>query len=421
MRHNCSAVAVNWSEKRNLIEMMQSKDPTVTPHFDTPLLAPDSPLDAQSRRLVEEMFEKEARLMDALPTDDPLDEKRRRRVELTRVEILAQPQVIRTTLAMEREATKATAAEFARRGIKRIVMTGCGDSLAVMIGARLFFEELLGIPVEPLQALDYAYYASRTSGPDTLVITLSSSGSTTRTVEAMLIARSLGASTLALSNTPGSALMTQSDRALLVRAERKGWPTQASTAALALLCQFALDWAHVAGCNPELVDAWQQALDCVPDLIAETIAIHEPTIKAIAEREVDRPIYLYAGGGPSLASAMFGAAKVKECSPDQGIAIPLEEFHHYNSQKEGDPLFIIAPAGPSVWRARDTAFEGKRWKGMIYSVVTGGETMLDAHSDEVLRLPPMPESLAPLVYSVPVQLFAYHVAMAKFRQAESGS
>jgi glucosamine--fructose-6-phosphate aminotransferase (isomerizing) len=389
--------------------------------FATPLLAPDSLLDARSRKLVEELFEKEARLMDALPTDDPLDEKRRRRVELTRVEILAQSQAIRITLDEEREATKETAAAFAGLGIKRIIMTGCGDSLAVMIGARLFFEELLGIPVEPIQALDYAYYTSRTSGSDTLVITLSSSGTTTRTVEAMLIARSLGAHTLALSNTPGSALMTESDRGLLVRAERQGWPTQASTAALALLCQFALDWARVENSKPDLVDAWQKALDAVPDQIAETIRIQEPAIEAIAKREANRLVYLYAGGGPSFASAMFGSAKVKECSPDQGIAIPLEEFHHYNSQKEGDPLFLIAPAGPSVFRARDTAFEGKRWKGNIYSIVTEGETMLDPHSDEVLRLPAMPESLAPLVYSVPVQLFAYHVAMAKFHQAENGS
>lgn len=393
----------------------------MTEQFVTPLLAPDSPLDQHSRKLVEELFEKEARLMDGLPTDDPLDEKRRRRVELTRVEILAQPQAIRTTLAEEREATKATAAAFASLGIKRIVMTGCGDSLAVMIGARLFFEELLGLPVEPIQALDYAYYASRTSGSDTLVITLSSSGMTTRTVEAMLIARSLGARTLALSNTPGSALMTESDRGLMVRAERKGWPTQASTAALALLCQFALDWARTAGLKPKLVETWQMALDAVPDQIADVIATQEAEIATIAKRERDASIYLYAGGGPAFASALFGAAKVKECSPDQGIAIPLEEFHHYNSQKEGDPLFLIAPSGPSVYRARDTAFEGKRWKGQIYSVVTEGETMLDPHSDVVLRLPDVPESLAALVYSVPVQLFAYHVAMEKFRRAEHGS
>jgi len=209
----------------------------MTQLFVTPLLAPHSPLDKRSRKLVAELFENEARLMDALPTDDPLDEKRRQRVELTRLEILGQPLAIRSTLDSEREATRATAIIIASLGIKRIVMSGCGDSLAVMTGVRLFFEELLGMPVEPIQALDYAYYARNTSGPDTLVIALSSSGTTTRTVEAMLIARSLGSPTLALSNTPGSALMRESDYGLLVRAERKGWPTQASTAAFALLCQ----------------------------------------------------------------------------------------------------------------------------------------------------------------------------------------
>jgi glucosamine--fructose-6-phosphate aminotransferase (isomerizing) len=393
----------------------------MTSQFVTPLLAPDSPLDARSRQLIQKLFDKEAELMAALPTDDPLDEKRRRRVELTRVEILGQPQAIRSTLDAERERSKAIAAAVSAIEIKRIVMTGCGDSLAVMMGARLLFEDLLGIPVEPIQALDYAYYNGRTNGADTLVITLSSSGTTTRTVEAMLIARSLGAHTLALSNTAGSALMTESDYSLLVHAERKGWPTQASTAAFALLCQFAIDWARCANLNIGLVETLQTALDAIPDLIAETIVQHEPAIERIAQAEAERLIYLYAGGGPSYASAMFGAAKVKECSPDQGIAIPLEEFHHYNSQKEGDPLFLIAPAGPSVFRARDTAFEGKRWGGTIYSVVTKGESMLDEFSHEVLRLPRIPEGLAPLVYSVPVQLFAYHVAMAKFHAAERGS
>ncbi|MBB3148562.1 glucosamine--fructose-6-phosphate aminotransferase (isomerizing) [Phyllobacterium trifolii] len=386
--------------------------------YVTPLLHPDSPLDAKARALVEALFEKEARLMDALPTDDPLDEKRRRRVELTRVEILGQADAIRETIRKARDETIETARHFAGLGIRRIVMTGCGDSLAVMFGVRDIFEMLLGIPVEPIQALDYAYYASRTTDPDTLVITLSSSGMTTRTVEAMLIARALGAKTLALSNTPGSALMTESDRGLMIRAERKGWPTQASTAALALLAQFALDWARAASPSDPRIDSLQAALDAVPDQLDEVTARVEAQIEAIAEREAERDFYLYAAGGPAFATAMFGAAKMKECSPDQGIAIPLEEFHHYNSLKEGDPLFLIAPDGPSVFRARDTAFEGKRWKGRIYSIVTGDQDMLDAHSDVVLRLPSVPECLSALVYCVPVQLFAHHVAMEKFRRAE---
>ena len=338
----------------------------------TPLLADDLPLDARSRALVVELFEAEARLMSALPSDDPLDAKRRRRVDLTRPEILAQPQAIRATLAGARDATVDAAGALARAGIRRIVMTGCGDSLAVMIAARLFFEQLLGVPCEPVQALDVAYYGYRTIDAATLLVTLSSSGTTTRTVEALLVARALGARTLALSNTAGSALMVESEHGLMVRAERKGWPTQASTAALALLLQFGLDLARALGRKPALVDSWQQALDDVPRQIEVVLAGQEAVVEEIAEREADRLFYLYAGGGPSYAAALFGAAKVKECTPDHALAIPLEEYHHYNSQKAGDPLFLVAPDGPSVPRARDTAFEGRRWGGRIYGIVTEG-------------------------------------------------
>ncbi len=385
----------------------------------TPLLAPGSPLGPSAQALVADLFEREARLMDGLPTDDPLDQKRRRRVELTRVEILAQPAAIRDTLDKERPAVMRAAQAIATAPLRRIVMTGCGDSLAVMIGARLLFERVLGLPCEPIQALDFAYYAKADLGPDTLVITLSSSGITTRTVEAALMARARGARTLALSNTPGSALLVESDHGLLVRAERRGWPTQASTAALALLLQFALDLATALGRPRELIAGLRQALDAVPDQIATVIAAHEDTIAALARHDAHRAIYLFAGGGPAYACALFGAAKVKECSPDHAIAVPLEEFHHYNSQKPGDPLFVIAPRGPSVARARDTAFEGKRWGGRVYAIVSDGETSLDPHADAVLHLPTVAEEMSGLVYCVPLQLFAYHLATAKFAAAAS--
>ena len=88
-------------------------------------------------------------------------------------------------------------------------------------------------------------------------------------------------------------------------------------------------------------------------------------------------------------------------------------FIYSNIAHHGVPLSVIdgASRNPS---------EGKRWKGRIYSIVTGDQAILDAYSDAVLRLPAVPECLSALVYSVPVQLFAHHVAMEKFRRAKQG-
>jgi len=381
----------------------------------TPLLAPDSPLDPRARAVVESLFRGEQRLMAALPTDDPRDPKRLRRVQLTHAEMFAQPAAIRETWSEQADAIAATARSLASKRIARVVLTGCGDSLAVMIGARKLLEQCLNIPCEPIQALDLAYYYNQTLGPETLVVGLSSSGTTTRTVEAMLMAKARGAITLALSNTPGSALMQEADYALLIQAERRGWPTQSSTAAMALLCGLAAEIAARRG-HPD-APAMLGALHMLPCTMAQILAACDAPMARLAAEQADRRLYLYAGGGPAYAAALFGATKMKECSPDHAISIPLEEFHHYNSQKPGDPLFVLAPAGPSVARARDTAEEGRRWRGRIFAVVNEDETALDACSDQVFRLPAVPEILAAFTFTLPLQLFAYHTALEKFRMA----
>jgi glucosamine--fructose-6-phosphate aminotransferase (isomerizing) len=234
----------------------------------------------------------------------------------------------------------------------------------------------------------------------------------------MLVAQASGARTLALSNTAHSPLMVEAEAGLLVHAERKGWPTQASTAAMAVLYKLGLEIARARATNDEAIGRLDEDFTAVPDLMARAITQSDKIMMAVAEREARRSIYLYTGGGPSYASAMFGAAKVRECSPDHALSIPLEEFHHYNSQKSGDPLLLIAPRGLSVPRARDTALEGCRWGGSIYAIASDGDGVFDDCADVVVELPAMRESLAPLVYTIPVQLFAYHVAMAKFRHAE---
>lgn len=384
----------------------------------SPILWPEFNLDEHSREVIKSVHEKELAKALALPTDDPLDPKRRKRVEITWDEMQTQPEVIRTTLQMERQALRDAANFFVTTPVDRIIMTGCGDSIASMIGVRYAFERLLGIQAEPIQALDFSYYYNSFVNDRTLVITLSSSGATTRVVEAMLMARLKGARSLTLSNTAGSPLMNEADRGVLIHAERKGWPTQSSTAAMAMLLQFLIDFAAARGVHPARVQRFQENLDRSPELMAAALASTNEAVLKIAQKERDRKMYLFAGSGPCYAAALFGAAKVKECSPDQALAIQMEEFHHYNSLKAGDPLFVIAPDGYSLPRALDTAREGKRLGGQVYSIVTGENPTLNEFSDVVLRIPAVDEEFSALVYSMPVQLFGYHIAMEKFHQAD---
>lgn len=386
--------------------------------YSTPLLSPDIPLDDHSRQVIQAAYEKEQRKMAQLPTDDPLDPKRLRRVEITWDEMWAQPEVIKNTLAQETKAIQDAAQHFASHPIDRIVMTGCGDSIASMMAVKLAYERLLGIQTETYQALEFAYYHHATINERTLVICLSSSGATTRTIEAMMMARMAGAQTLTLSNTPGSTLMVEADRGLLIHAQRQGWPTQSSTAAMATLMQFLVEYAQAAGIDPEKVADYRASLENIPALMRKVLEDCKEPLLDIARREAQQTMYLFAGAGPCLGAAEFGSAKVKECSPDRAIAIQMEEFHHYNSLKAGDPLFILAPAGFSVPRAVDTAREGKRWGGRIYSIVNQDNHAFDELSSAVIRMPDVMEEFSAFIYAVPAQMFGYYVAMEKFRLAK---
>lgn len=374
-------------------------------------------LDPRRREVLERVAAAEHAGILALPTDDPLDAKRRRRVEATYPEMMAQPDAVRSTWAANTERIAHLARAVVERGIDRAYLVGAGDSLAVMQAARLALETMLAIPCEPMQSLEFAYYGAQNVTDRTMVIALSSSGETTRTVEAALIAQHRGAFTVALTNTPGSTLDAESEQTLLIRATRVGWPTQSSTAALALLLRLATT-IGIARHAPRAVEL-DIELTRLPEEMALTLQRSIGFAEACAGREVLGRMYLFSAGGPNWSSAVIGAAKVKECSPEHALAIQVEEYHHYNSQKAGEPLWLFTPTGPSVPRAVETASEAKRFGGQVYALTTGTETAFDQVADDVLGLPAASEALSPLLYFLPAQMLGYQLAMAKFAHAEA--
>jgi hypothetical protein len=124
----------------------------------SPLLdAGSSPLDERQRAVVQRVSDAERAHILALPSNDPLDAKLRFRVQATGPELFGQPAAIRATLSSNAMTLDAIADRLAA-GVRRVVLVGCGDSLAVMVAARQALESMLGVPCEPVQSLEFAYY-----------------------------------------------------------------------------------------------------------------------------------------------------------------------------------------------------------------------------------------------------------------------
>ncbi|GAA1212514.1 hypothetical protein GCM10009608_56290 [Pseudonocardia alaniniphila] len=372
-------------------------------------------MDDRQRAVLVRVADAERAAMLALPTDDPCDAEQRRRVEATRDELLAQPAVVDRNWAGNRDVLDEVASMIAVRDLDRAFLVGAGDSLAVMAAARIALESMLGVPCEPVQSLDLASYLAPAVTERSLVIALSHSGEATRTVEALLVAQYAGALTLALTDTAGSTLDEESNHALHVDATRLGWPTQSSTAALALL--FRLAGLVGRGRGAAGADALLAELAIVPGLMSAALAMSDPIVAEVAAREAGRHMYLFSGAGPNWASAVLGAATVEECSRDHAMAVQLGECRRCNSRKADDPLWLLVPSGPSIESAVDTARRARKLGGQVYVATTAGEHAFDGLADAVVRLPDVAEVLSPLLYLLPAQLMGYHVAMAKFAAA----
>ncbi len=384
-----------------------------------PLLNEKSVLNQYDKeKLLKEYIRQGSAAWERAAGDDPLDERRLKRVNYTYDELIAQPEKIKETIVSEKDTVKEVVARLIKRRINRIYMVGCGDSIAAMRGTRYFLEILLGIPCEEVEALDFAYYYHHTLDENSLVITLSSSGTTLRVLEAMYVARAAGAQTLALSNTIDSILMKEATAGIMIHAERKGWPTQSSTSAMALIIEFALSLAEALGRDQDMVYRMRREFEAIPDKMAEVINNSDKIIRKWAKDNCNKQMYLFCGGGPFYTCAEYGAAKVKEATPDYANAIPLEEYHHYNSQKEGDPLFLIAPSGFSTYRALETIYAGHSMGGKIYVLTNEKEKELIQEADESLILPEAPEYLANFLFSIPVQLLGYYISQEQIARAK---
>ena len=172
-------------------------------------------------------------------------------------------------------------------------------------------------------------------------------------------------------------------------------------------------FASVAEARGQDTASLREALDDLPGLVdAVAQALFEPA-RALAARLARADLVLLAGAGPHYAPAAFGAAKLKELAPIHAYAFPLEEYHHYRTQKAGDPMFLLAPDAASHTRAVETAIMSRGCEGLCIALVPEGETEIAEIADVVWHLPPVAWQTAPILYSVPLHLFGYHAAVER--------
>ena len=152
------------------------------------------------------------------------------------------------------------------------------------------------------------------------------------------------------------------------------------------------------------------------DLMRDTLEQHDQRMKEIAIAVQDRPDFFFVGAGPSFGSAGFGAAKVKELSEDHATAMPLEEFHHYDTVKAREPLFVVDPQGLAYQRAVQTAQVAAKANAQIIALVPEGERRIAELASWPIHLPRVSEELSALVYPLPLHLFAQHLAAHKIQR-----
>jgi glutamine---fructose-6-phosphate transaminase (isomerizing) len=348
------------------------------------------------------------RALRAEPSRDAAgDQARLRRVGLTRAEMTGQGAAIAATVAAEAQALDAIAARLRDREIGSVVVAGCGDSWFVGMGVRHALERLLGVPVLPAQALDFALYDHAGVGVGTLAIGLSAGGDTPAVMAALRAARARGAFALGVSNAESTPIQTEFDAGLRVRATRKGWPTQSSAAAMALLIGLGLRLARAP--HPALAAEFAK----IGDVADATLATSDESMAAIADDLARAGTLFFAGAGPHCATAQFAAAKIRELAPIHAAAFALEELHHYRLPKSGDPIFVVAPDESSRPRAFDTVLVGKSIGARVYVALTKPDREIEALATGVIRLPECDPALAPIAHAPAFHALAYHFARAR--------
>ena len=299
------------------------------------------------------------------------------------------------------------------RNLRRIVVVACGTAYHAGVVGRYIIEEWARIPVEPDIASEWIYRRPVLS-KDTLVIGISQSGETRDTVNAVKLARELGARTLAITNLMGTQITREAESVLYTRCgmEVGVAASKTFTAQVALLSLVALKLAQVRKTlPPEEIEFILDRLYDLPKKIDEFLDGDHP-IEEIAERFHDKPFFLYLGRHIGLPVALEGALKLKEISYIPTEAYSAGEMKHgpIALLEEGTPVVVVATSIHVYDKIVSNIQETRARGAHVIAIATDGNEDIQHHADDVIYVPKTPAFLQAVLAVIPLQLLAYRIA-----------
>jgi len=316
------------------------------------------------------------------------------------------------------------AIESALLTFEKLIIAASGSSRHAGLAGEIMIEDLSGVAVDVEYASEYCYRSTH-AAVEPIVMVITQSGETADTIAAQREALTRGVKTVAISNVPNTTITREASAALISGAgpELSVPATKSFTTQLTILYLMALFLARKRGrMTSEVTRSYLQRLMRLPDAIEQ----HLPTWDALAEEfavvHFKAEKFLYLGRGVHYAIAREGALKLKEISYAHAEGYPAGELKHGPNAlvDEKLPVVVLATCDhrdpDSVLRHRRTLEvmkEVRSRRGPLVAVATEGDKEVAEIAEHVFNVPAAPELLLPIVEVIPLQLFAYHVAVNK--------
>jgi len=344
-------------------------------------------------------------------------------------EIYQQPQAIAKTVAKHLKDDvifpgELQAVETALLTLGKLIIAASGSSRHAGLAGEIMIEDLSGVAVDVEYASEYCYRSTH-AAVDPIVMVITQSGETADTIAAQREALTRGVKTIAISNVSPATIVREAGAALITGAgpELAIPATKSFTTQLTILYLMALFLARKRGrMTSEVTRSYLQRLSRLPEVIEQNLRTWDDLAEEFGAAHFKAEKFLYLGRGVHYAIAREGALKLKEISYAHAEGYPAGELKHGPNALVDEKLPVVALAAcdhsdpDSMLRYRRTLEvmkEVKSRRGPLVTVATEGDREVAAIADHVFYVPAAPELLLPIVEVIPLQLFAYHVAVKK--------